>query len=278
MKILISIVTMSFFFGQFVFADFNQAESLMKKSDCLACHSKTQKIVGPSFEEISKKYKNEKNASTQLTQSVIKGSQGKWGAIPMPPHPTLNEKDAQTMIEGILSLANTEENSKKKEKNEPEASTFDPTTVTQVDIEKGQFYFEGRLRFQNRGPSCIACHHVKNDAVIGGGILAKDLTSVFSRLGGRGVQAILGQPPFAVMEQAYLDHPLTPDEIYALVAFLNDADQKHLYQTPKDYGAGLVLSGVFGAIVLMVFFLFIGARRKRFSVNQDIFKRQIKSQ
>ena len=50
---------------------------------------------------------------------------------------------------------------------------------------------------------------VNNDAVIGGGILASELTSVFSRMGDPAVRSILGNAPFPVMKTAYLDKPLT---------------------------------------------------------------------
>ena len=57
--------------------------------------------------------------------------------------------------------------------------------VTKEDVRRGQELFQGNIRFAERGPACNSCHHVKNDAVIGGGILAKELTSVFSTIGSR---------------------------------------------------------------------------------------------
>ena len=71
------------------------------------------------------------------------------------------------------------------------------------DIEAGQAMFQGVTRFENDGAACNACHDVRNDAVIGGGILAAELTTVFSRMGSAGVKAILGQAPFPVMQAAY---------------------------------------------------------------------------
>lgn len=148
----------------------------------------------------------------------------------------------------------------------------------QADILRGQDLFQGKIRFQKGGPSCIACHHVKNDAVIGGGVLAKDLTQVFTRMGGTGVQAILGQPPFPVMEQAYKDKLLTQDEIDSVIAFLQNADQESLMQKPKDYGRRLLVVGGAGAVLLIGLYSLVWGRRKKKKVNQEIFDRQIKSE
>ena len=149
---------------------------------------------------------------------------------------------------------------------------------TQDEILLGQNLFQGKVRFTHGGPSCISCHHVKNDAVIGGGILAKDLTLVFSRIGRPGVQAILGRPPFPVMQAAYEGKSFTPEETRALIGFLQDADREHAFQQPKDYGWGLFSAGASGGVVLLGLYAVIGRRRKKRSVNQDIYDRQVKSE
>ena len=275
MKIFTVFFVIFSFWGIFLFADFENAQKLMGKSDCLSCHARSQKIVGPSFDDISKKYQNDPQALARLTKSVKNGGSGQWGALPMPPHPALSEDEIKKIVEGVLSLAG--EDVPEKRVQEKKSSISELQNATSEDIERGQNLFQGKIRFVHEGPSCIACHHVKNDAIIGGGILAKDLTSVFSRLGEPGVRAILGAPPFPVMQTAYKDRALTKEEIFALVAFLNDADQKKLYQRPKDYGMGLFLSGILGAIFLMLVYSLLGARRKKYSVNKAIYDRQMKS-
>ncbi len=147
----------------------------------------------------------------------------------------------------------------------------------EADILRGQELFQGRARFDNGGPTCNACHEVVNDAVIGGGILSVELTTVFSRLGGRGVQAILGASPFPVMQAAYEGRPLQEDEVTSLVAFLQFADSESAFQTPRDYGLGLFTSGVIGTVLLYVSFAVLWRRRKGGSVNQTIFDRQVES-
>jgi len=149
--------------------------------------------------------------------------------------------------------------------------------LSMEDVHKGQNLFQGTTRFENGGPSCNACHDVKHDAVIGGGILAAELTTVFSRMGGGGVGAILGQAPFPVMQAAYKSNALTKDEITYLVAFLQDADEHHLLQQPRDYGVGLFVSGTLGAGAMYLLFAFIWRGRKRGTVYGEIYARQVKS-
>lgn len=144
-------------------------------------------------------------------------------------------------------------------------------------INHGRDLFQGTVRFANEGPTCNSCHDVQNDAVIGGGILSKELTTVFSRMGGPGVRAILGRPPFPVMQAAYLDRALSEKEIVSLVAFLQHADKEQLNQQPRDYGVGLFSSGVAGTAILFGLCSFIWRGRKKGSVNQTIYDRQVKS-
>lgn len=149
--------------------------------------------------------------------------------------------------------------------------------ATEKDIAVGRAMFQGLTRFANGGAACNSCHHVRNDAVIGGGVLAAELTSVFSRMSGAGVSAILGSPPFPVMEQAYKANPLTENEIFSLSAFLEDADKNKQFQQPRDYGFKLLGSGAIGAALLLGLYSLVWSRRKRRSVNHAIYARQVRS-
>lgn len=151
------------------------------------------------------------------------------------------------------------------------------TQATTEQINHGRDLFQGTVRFANEGPTCNSCHDVRNDAVIGGGILSKELTTVFSRMGGPGVRAILGRPPFPVMQSAYLDRALSDEEIVSLVAFLQYADQEQLNHQPRDYGVGLFSSGLAGTAIVFGLCSFIWRGRKKGSVNQAIYDRQVKS-
>ncbi len=76
---------------------------LATKSKCTTCHQVDKKMVGPSFKDVSAKYKGQKTAEAALANSMLKGSSGKWGKIPMPPQ-KISPADAQKLSKWILSL------------------------------------------------------------------------------------------------------------------------------------------------------------------------------
>jgi len=151
---------------------------------------------------------------------------------------------------------------------------------TPDEIRRGQDLFDGKVRFAGKGVSCNACHHVHHDAILGGATLSTDLTLAFSRMGKEGLRAILGNAPFPAMQAAYEGKALTADEIHALAGFLQHADkqQQTSDRQPIDVGLRMFGAGAAGVVVLLGFFSLIGRRRKKRSVNQDIFDRQVKSE
>lgn len=78
--------------------------SLVKADQCTACHATDSKVVGPSFKEISAKYKDDAKAADKLATSIKSGSNGKWGPVPMPPNAGVNDADAHTLAAWILGL------------------------------------------------------------------------------------------------------------------------------------------------------------------------------
>ena len=156
-----------------------------------------------------------------------------------------------------------------------QAQAVEEATETQVLL--GRDLFQGTVRFANGGPACNSCHEVTHDSVIGGGVLARELTTVFSRFGGPAVRVMIGTAPFPVMQRAFRDKPLTDDEIEALVGFLQRADAEQALHQPRDYGAKLFASGAVGTTLLLGLYTLLWRKRKKGSVNQSIFDRQIKS-
>lgn len=83
----------------------SEGEIIMKKLDCATCHKIDKKVIGPSYLDIAKKYPtNDKNIS-YLSDKIIKGGSGVWGAIPMAPHSALKKDDAKKIAKYILSLS-----------------------------------------------------------------------------------------------------------------------------------------------------------------------------
>jgi cytochrome c len=79
------------------------AIELAKNNGCLSCHSAKEKVVGPAYSSVAEKYKDDKDAVANLVQSIQYGSKGKWGRIPMPPHPSMSAADIKTLAQWVMS-------------------------------------------------------------------------------------------------------------------------------------------------------------------------------
>jgi len=77
---------------------------LAKSSGCLNCHNVDTKLVGPSLKDIAAKYAGQADASAYLTDKIVKGSNGVWGPIPMPPNAAVKPEDAKALADFILTL------------------------------------------------------------------------------------------------------------------------------------------------------------------------------
>lgn len=77
------------------------ALALLTKHSCTACHGMSQKIVGPAFTDIAKKYPG--NAA-YLSQKIKLGGSGVWGSIPMPAQ-SLGDADAATLASWLANGA-----------------------------------------------------------------------------------------------------------------------------------------------------------------------------
>lgn len=76
---------------------------LAKSKNCMTCHSVANKVVGPAFKDVAAKYAGQKDAEDKLTQKVLKGGSGSWGAVPMPANTQVSEAEARTLVKWVLS-------------------------------------------------------------------------------------------------------------------------------------------------------------------------------
>ncbi len=83
----------------------SQAEglALLKKNNCVVCHSIEKKIVGPAYKDVAAKYRGQADAEAKLVTKVTKGGKGVWGAVAMPPQ-TAKQEDIKSLVRFILSL------------------------------------------------------------------------------------------------------------------------------------------------------------------------------
>jgi cytochrome c len=82
---------------------FAVAQVLIGKSDCKVCHQPNTKSVGPSFADISNKYKGKPGVTEMLVKKVLEGGAGVWGEVAMAAHPALPVADAEVIVKYILN-------------------------------------------------------------------------------------------------------------------------------------------------------------------------------
>jgi cytochrome c len=78
-------------------------EALAKGKGCTACHANDKKLIGPAYKDVAKKYKSDAKAPEMLAAKVIKGGQGVWGPIPMPPN-KVSDDEAKKLVSWILAM------------------------------------------------------------------------------------------------------------------------------------------------------------------------------
>ncbi len=81
-----------------------EGNALAAKYNCKACHATEQKLVGPAYKEVAKKYSGDASAAAKLAAKVKAGGSGVWGAIPMPPN-NVPDADLKKLVDWILATS-----------------------------------------------------------------------------------------------------------------------------------------------------------------------------
>lgn len=144
---------------------------------------------------------------------------------------------------------------------DPKGQFVPVTQATADDVARGRQLFLGYASLQGGAVPCLSCHTVRGSgAPIAGGTLARDLTNTYARLGDEGLDAALKSPAFPVMAKVFQSRPLTPEEAFALRAFLHAANASQ--PAPEERLSLPLVAGVVTVLVLVVLNAF-WARRLR---------------
>lgn len=253
------------------------------KQNCGVCHKVGGgRLVGPDLIGVTEKRTPEWLLKwTKSSQTLVKSGDADAKAIfdeyagVVMPDQTISDEDINAIYTFIASKSAAP--SATKDTTVAAVAPDASNTASPETIERGKNIFTGSLTLTNGGPSCISCHNVNYKDIIPGGLLAKDLTTVFSRLGGdAGLKGMLGAPPFPAMTQAYKDKPITEKEIAELTAFFNKIDKDKTNQVVNTMNP-LLYGGFIGLGVLLVLIFLTWSVRKKNSVKHDIYNRQLKS-
>ncbi len=77
-------------------------KNLIESSDCVSCHQFNKNSIGPSYEEVAKKYAFTPENKILLRDRIINGASGIWGDHAMAAHPELSEAHAERMVNYIM--------------------------------------------------------------------------------------------------------------------------------------------------------------------------------
>jgi len=84
--------------------DYQRGLEITAKSDCFTCHKIDEKNIGPAWRDVANKYAGQDTAIKYLAHKIIVGGAGVWGEVPMAPHPTFSQEDAETVAKYVLLL------------------------------------------------------------------------------------------------------------------------------------------------------------------------------
>ncbi len=147
------------------------------KKTCKACHTiGGGKLVGPDLKGVTERREMDWIVKfVQNSQGMIKAGDkaavalfNQFNKVPMPDQPL-----SKAQIVGLMEFIKT-----------GKSVTVKAVAATPEQVAIGQDLFQGKKALSNGGPPCSSCHDVTNDAIISGGVLARELTTVFARLGG----------------------------------------------------------------------------------------------
>ncbi len=252
--------------------------------NCSACHKMGMRLVGPDLSGITDRRSEEWIASfvRNSTAMIADGDADavaifeEFNKMPMTAF-DLSDDEMAGLISYLGGFGGSTEAPAAEVEKAPAAEVA-PTTYSDEEIADGRAYFQGGKRFSGGGTSCVVCHNVNNSEVIPGGMLAKDLTNVYGRMGDAGLAGILGAPPFPAMTNAYSGGAaLTDEEIHALAAFFANADEVSAEQEASNGGMLLLGGGIVGLIIILIIVALLWAGRMKGSVKESILNRQLRS-
>jgi cytochrome c len=77
-------------------------EAALNAGGCSGCHQMAGQLVGPGFDAIRARYAGQEHAA-YLRDKIVNGGAGVWGAMPMPPMPTMADDALQQIVAWLTS-------------------------------------------------------------------------------------------------------------------------------------------------------------------------------
>jgi len=199
------------------------AEKLIKASDCSSCHAVDHQVVGPAYSDMAKRYAGQADATAKLAAKIRDGGGG------MTPHADMTDAQRVDIAKWILSQT---QSTTSQTPAKTYAHTLKDGTAVQLDF---PMFVEGKAPkvtkdvfhgYQLYNSYCYRCHGT--DAT--GGQLGPDLR--------RSVAAMKQQQFLSVAMEGRKEQGMP-----SWAGFLTEDDVIHVYKYVKGRSLDLIPSG-----------------------------------
>jgi mono/diheme cytochrome c family protein len=262
------------------------------KSICSACHTIGKgKLVGPDLTGIYNIRTNEwLHRFISSSQKMIKSGDPDAAAIfkefnniPMPDNNLTDDQinsvinfiketdlkisaqapaQAQAKAQAQQVLPDTTKTGTQVTAAQPSADTLGLRYTSEL-VTAGRSLFYGRTRFSNGATPCSGCHNISDVYLLGGGRLAKDLSDSFRKLGPAGINAILTNPPFPVMQRAFRGRELSEQEKTDIITMLKSVSDLPSYErVPRSTSLYFLAVSFLCAAFILAFIYMVYDNRK----------------
>lgn len=221
------------------------------RQNCMSCHTiGGGRLTGPDLKNVSERQDRDWLARFILNpQGVIDSGDAYAGKLLQEARGVMMPTIAGITQDRTLALLDMIDAESQLEESQFIGLQLSDRPFTDKDVELGRSLFTGAKPLDGGGPACISCHTVKGLGMLGGGRLGVDLTRVYERLEGRrNLASWLLAPATATMQPVFRDHPLTSDEILALVALFERSATEGGEDSPAPL-LSFFLFGLGGAVV-----------------------------
>ncbi len=245
MKFCLLISTLFLLFGN-LYA-FDAAETYDKK--CSSCHTIGADDVGPNLQGVTKR------RDAAWIKKFIKGSQAmitagdpigaelfaKFRNKKMPDI-ELSDDEIDQILAYIEGASGGGATVKVKSATEAKAE----------DIAKGKMLFEGKLRFEKKGPACLSCHSAGDAGILGGGALGPDLARSYTSFEDKGLTKVLSKISFPSMVIPFKNKELTTDEVFYVKSYLYSVDKAAIDSEFSENQKKFAILGVIGTVIALL--------------------------
>jgi len=202
-------------------ADAAEAKKIFNQR-CTACHTYGKGVkVGPDLKGVTErrqrpwilKFVRSSQTVIQGGDPIAKGLFAEFKQQRMPDWTDLSEAQINAIMDWFAAAG--------PEQKEPDEKNAEMATA--ADLEKARALFTGKTRFASGGLACSTCHSIRDAGQSSGGTLGPDLTGTYLRYQDRALTIFFKRPCFRRAPEPAPGKYLTPDESFALKAYLRQA-------------------------------------------------------